>query len=364
MSSNSATITVDSKILLNTIQVINHAAAPYSGSVNVVCKDGTFSIESRAELSTINTVVPTESIEGNAEFGVMLDTLQSACSGRAGIITITYENTVLSIKSKGYKIDLASVDYVAYSPVAKPNADSVKISVEQSNWLKSAISLVALTPNLTSPIMPVAVSIDSDGTTVACYARDHISFIKTAELVSDSKIEFAIPVESAVSLFNTFKDAEFTLIAEESYVHAENNICSLYISLPATDAYLPYDELQSRIDVFMSSEAPTITIPIAELNTLFGNCKALATKERGELIIKSNTKKTIISKTSANGTANALFTGCSEGSLEIKIDEQYFQEALSKVDKKSDAVIKCNADMGFIVVPGKNDCYSVIALNR
>jgi hypothetical protein len=360
-----AEIVVESSVLSEAIKSILKLATPYTGSVNFSVTKDKIVIESRAELSIIIIELPFVSCSLSHDkitFSLVLDQLRIATTSRKGNIKLVYDNSKFIIAASRYRSELMTTDYVEYpAPVSLKDANVLKITAAQSKWLFDIINSVALKPTAISPIMPVNVHINKASTIVACYARDHIVFIKDDALTGN--LDFAIPVEAFAAIFSVFKDSEFTLTSTESYLKAENNNIVAYTSLPATDAYMSNEILLPRIDAFLQCNETELKIPYKELAAFFSNTRAVATAERAEIAIKANSKKTLLECNSVNGSIKASFEGCVGQECDIKLDAEYFQEAISKSNKDQEVIIKCNQEQGFILLPLKNNAYSVIALN-
>lgn len=360
-----AEIVVESSVLSEAIKSILKLATPYTGSVNFSVTKDKIVIESRAELSIIIIELPFVSCtlsHDKITFSLVLDQLRIATTSRKGNIKLVYDNSKFIIAASRYRSELMTTDYVEYpAPVSLKDANILKITAEQSKWLFDIINSVALKPTAISPIMPVNVHISKASTIVACYARDHIVFIKDDALTGN--LDFAIPVEAFAAIFSVYKDSEFTLTSTESFLKAENDHIITYTSLPATDAYMSNDILLPRIDAFLQCNDTEVKIPYKELATFFSNSRAVATAERAEITLKATSAKTLLECNSVNGSIKASFEGCTGQDCNIKLDAEYLQEAISKSNKDGEVVIKCNQEQGFVLIPLKNNAYSVIALN-
>ena len=207
-----AEIVVESSVLSEAIKSILKLATPYTGSVNFSVTKDKIVIESRAELSIIVIQLPFVSCSlshNKITFSLVLDQLRIATTSRKGNIKLVYDNSKFIIAASRYRSELMTTDYVEYpAPVSLKDANVLKITAEQSKWLFDIINSVALKPTAISPIMPVNVHISKASTIVACYARDHIVFIKDDALTGN--LDFAIPVEAFAAIsqdykFNNFK---------------------------------------------------------------------------------------------------------------------------------------------------------------
>lgn len=358
-----AKVTFAGNALKEGIAAVLKLAAPYTGTVNITITQDEFLIESRAELNIAFVKIPTESIELQEEvvrFGIMIEQLRLAIGNKKDKITLSLENVVLKIAAKNYRSELTTIDYIEYPKVAKQDSETLVITKEQSEWLKSTANSVALKPNLISPIMPVTVHADNSGITVACYARDHIVFTQSDKITG--KIDFSIPIESFAAIFSVFGKDEFKLMASESYVHAKNDLYEVYISLPATDAYLPVDVLLTRLTAFKESNGSDVIINYKELTEFFSNIKAVMMTERPEVGITTSKGKAIFSCKTSLGNVQFACVNETDDAIDIKLDAEYLKEAVSKTDKK-DVKIKCCQNDGFVLIPLKDESCSVIALN-
>lgn len=360
-----AEVIVDNNELSTAIKNILKVAAPYTGSANFTVTKDKLIIESRAELSIAFIKIDVESAKisyPKITFSLSLEQLRVATASRKGKIKLIYDNSKFIIAASKYRSELMTTDYIEYPPPnAMKDAKVIKVTEQQSKWLYNSISSVALKPTAISPIMPVNVHIDDKGIVVACYARDHIVFIKDDELKGN--LDFAIPIEAFAAIFSVFKDSEFTLTSTESFLKASSESVVAYTSLPATDSYMTNDVLLPRIDAFLSCNSTEIEIPYKDLSAFFSNSRAVATAERAEIIFKANASKTLLECTSVNGSIKASFDGCKGEACSIKLDAEYLQEAISKTDKAKGVVIKCSQEQGFVLIPLKSNAYSVIALN-
>lgn len=359
-----ADIIVDNSKLKDAISTVLKLAPPYTNAANLTVENNQLTIESRAELSIAIVKVDLESAtlsQDKVSFGIDFNQFRIATANRKGNIKLTYTGAVLLISATRYKTELITVDYVQYPAVPVIDAKQLVINKEQSKWLNSIVNTVALKPTAISPIMPISVYIDKESITASCYSRDHIIFIKSDELKGD--LEFAVPIETFAAIFSSFGNSEFTLTASDVYLKAENNQYMAYMSLPSTDAYMPTETLLERIKIFSENCNSELSIDYKELSNFFSNCRAVATSERAELIIFSNKDKTVLECKSVLGYVKTSFAGCTGEDINLKVDAEYFQEAISKCDKTLEVTIKCSQEMGYILIPLKNKAYSVIALN-
>lgn len=359
-----AKVEFDGTALKEGIQSVLKLAAPYTGTVNISISKNEFLIESRAELSIAFVKIPFSSIELETDepvkFGIVLEQLRVAIGNRKGKITLALENVVLKIAATSYRAELTTVDYVEYPEIKAKLDQSVELSKEQAEWLKSTVNAVALKPNLISPIMPVTVYADNSGITVSCYARDHIVFTRSDKVTGN--LNFAVPIESFAAIFNVFGKNEFVLNSSDSFVQAKNDNISVYISLPVTDAYLPVETLLDRIEAFSNVDGNEVKIDYRELSEFFTNMKAVAMSERPEVIISSNKNTIIFECKTSLGTIRHAVKSEDALNVDIKVDAEYLKEAVAKTDKK-DVIIKCCQDNGFVLIPLKEGSCSVIALN-
>lgn len=354
-----AEFVVDSNVWQSAIQAIVKLAVPFNGTINIVVNESVM-IESRAELAAVSIKLPVESVSGSAKIGVVLENLRLA-SNKRGKITFAYEDTQLKISSGNYNSAINTVDYVPYDDIEKQSdLEFADLSEESCKWLSKSVKQVTLKPSLTTPIMPVLVKLGKKSSLVCCYALDHLSFIKTEYTVS-KPIELSMPVDLLMNILSVFTECK--IAHTDSIVACENDWISAYVSLPATDSYIESKTLLERLQMFMKqTDGSELELDKNEIVEFFGNAKAVASKERSELIFECDDSKTTITRSTSLGRASVEMPRASQ-SCSYKLDGEYFAEAINQC-KNEKVKLTCYKNLGFTLINTLSSSYAILALNK
>lgn len=354
-----AEFTVEANDWHNAIQAINKLAVPFNGTINISVGKKVL-IESRAELAAIKINLPVQSLSGEMKIGIMLENLRLATASKKGLITFYYEDTQLKIECGNYSSAMNTVDFVPYDDIEKQELQYNELDEEACKFLTKAIRQVLLKPNLTTPIMPVLVRLGRKSSLVCCYALDHLAFIKSEFTVS-KPLELSMPIELLLNILTVFDQCKIAY--NDSIVMCESPWAKLFVSLPATNAFIESKTLIERLQMFMQqSDGSEIELDKKELVDFFGNSKAVASKERSELIFDCQPKLTTITRSTSIGRTRLELPRASK-ECQYKLDGEYFAEAVNQC--KDDKVkLTCYKDLGFTLINTQQGSYMILALNK
>ncbi len=361
-----AEFTVNSDDLQRALQAIMKLAVPFNGTINIAISANGVEIESRAELSALKINLPILSCNGDIKLGVTFENLRLATAGKKGVLTFFYEDTRLKIEVANYSSAIGTIDFMHYEDIEEHN-DLVfnNIDAATAAWMLKSTRAVQLKPNLTTPIMPVLVKLGQDESLVACYALDHLSFIKDSEFKTEKNIELSMPVETLVNILSVFD--EFKLGYNDSVVVCKSDWASVSTALPATDAYIESSTLIDRLALFTSQEdGSELEFSKKEINDFLGNSKAVASKERCELIFDCQEKITKVERSTAFGNVRLELMKATKP-CRYKLDGEYFAEALKQCKTKDEddkVKIACYKDYGFTLINTQPGSYTIVALNK
>lgn len=354
-----AEFTIDSNDWHNAIQAINKLATPFNGTINISIGQKVL-IESRAELAAIKINLPVKSINGEARLGIMLENLRLATASKKGLMTFYYEDTQLKIECGNYSSAINTTDYVPYDDIEKQEIEYNELNEEACKFLIKAVRQVILKPNLTTPIMPVLVRLGRKSSLVCCYALDHLAFIKNAFTVS-KPLELSMPIELLLNILTVFDSCKIAY--NESVVMCESAWAKVFVSLPATDAYIESKTLLERLQMFMKqSDGSEIELDKKEMVDFFGNAKAVASKERSELIFDCQQKLTTLTRSTSIGRTRLELPRASK-ECQYKLDGEYFAEAVNQC-KDEKVKLTCYKDLGFTLINTQQGSYMILALNK
>lgn len=341
------------------IQAINKLAVPFNGTINISVGQKIL-IESRAELAAIKINLPVQSLSGEMKIGIMLENLRLATANKKGLITFYYEDTQLKIECGNYSSAINTVDFVPYDDIEKQELTYNELNEEACKFLTKAVRQVILKPNLTTPIMPVLARLGRKSSLVCCYALDHLAFIKTDFSVA-KPIELSMPIELLLNILTVFDQCKVAY--NDSVVMCESAWAKVFVSLPATDAYIESKTLLERLQMFMKqSDGSEIELDKKELVDFFGNSKAVASKERSELIFDCQSKLTTITRSTSFGRTRLELPRASK-ECQYKLDGEYFAEAVNQC-KEEKVKLTCYKDLGFTLINTQQGSYMILALNK
>lgn len=341
--------------LMFAIDTIARTAPPPSGNITFLVANGKLNLTSVSDLSRCTTIVPCESVEGEAEFAVPMMAIRDAIKGRKKI-SLKMANSVLSVKSGNYQADLAILDSI---PSDNPDEEAIskwKVDQDQRDWLKQSIKDVALKPTaILSSWIPVGVCIDSKGAFVACYDEQHMSWVKTKKVTGD--INCVLPLDTIQSIIEVFRSG-FLLVQGKSSIRIKDKLTSVVLSIPSTEDVPALDMVKEKVTEASKMKSDDITISKNHVTDFMYNAKAVLTKERAELVVKADGKKCSLLIQTVNGKVENTIK-CT-GNASFKVDLEYFQELIGKAPEE--VVIGVVAD-SFLSIK-LNNSHALVALNQ
>lgn len=352
-------VTLDSAILQEALRVALRLSPPVSGNVTLSSDGAKLFLHSSGELSRCSILLPCE-VKGKAFFAIGTEALRDATKGRADL-SMVYDKTMLNIKSGRYSASLTTVDAIAMEEEREEKGDTWKLTVEQAQWLKSAVQQVALKPtaNITA-FMPVSVKLSDKGAFVACYDNQHMAFINDKEIKGD--LDVTLPIETFNAVLDTFNKIAFRMIVTPSSLLVKNKIVDVTLSLPATedDAQIGTDAVMGKAREALKADGTQIEVAKADLVSFLDNARAVATKERSEIQVTTEPGKLTLVVKTTNGTSKSTIKASVKTKQQWNIDFEFFQEAVSKCPES--VIFKVVAD-AFVCFSTKN-AHVLVALNQ
>lgn len=358
-------VKTSASLVLNQLKVLTKLVPPSSGNITLQVKKNNLYLYSMNDLATYESIVPCDSVEGDeVMFGVPLDAFKTLLSKRKEI-EIAYVNTMCVVKEGSYHAELATTDAVENQDLTKDNEgekpQTWKLTVEQSKWIKAAVSEVNLKVVETLlPFMPVTIKITEKGGFVVCYDSAHMCFIRSKDVSGDLYV--TMPCDLLQSVFDAFSGNTFRMDVTESTLVLKSKLLKICLSLPLSDAYMDVQELLSVANSSVKEKGSLIKLNREEFLNFMDSCKAVATKERSELQAKASGKKLVLQvKTVSGNVKQTLPLSESVNPTEFKIDFTYLEEAVRKSDT-DDLTLKVIGDSS-LLVDTKNGSV-VVSLNE
>ena len=355
-------------MILNQLRILTKLVQPKEGNIAVGVSDSNFRIYSMNDMATYQSLVPSDLAEGNTVVGISIDAFRTILSGRKDV-DLELVNGMLVIKEGKYKAEIPTTDAVEVQAISEKlestkdeKTKSWNVDEDHSKWLKNAISDVTLkVPDSLGAFMPLTIKVSNKGAFVICYDATHISFIMANAEDISGELELTMPTDMLASVFDAFCGHRFKLIVSESNLMVKSKLMTITLQLPITDSYIDIKKLFEVSKSSIDADGDWLSIDRSALAQFLDSCRAVASKERSELVVNSDGKKAQFTVRTVNGNITQLFETKSK-KVKFKIDFGYFDEAFRK--GTSEAVeFKVISDSS-LVMQGKNkNGWSVISLN-
>ena len=349
--------------VLNQLKVLTKLVPPSSGNITVQIKNNNLYLYSMNDLATYESLVPCDSVEGEASFGVNAESFRTLLSKRKDV-ELSYVNTMLVVREGNYHAELATADAIENQALLNQGTEppkTWKLTAEQGKWIKSAVAEVNLRAvEALLPFMPITIKITDKGGFVVCYDSSHMSFIRSTEISGDLYV--TMPCELLASVFEAFSGSPFRMDVTESTLVVKSKLLKVTLSLPLSDAYLDISELLAVANSSVKEKGSVLTMSRSEFLDFMDSCKAVATKERSEISAKAKGKKLLLQVKTVSGTVKQIVALKSVApDTEFRIDFTYLEEAVRK-STSEELKLKVIGDSSLLV--DTNHGSTVISLNE
>lgn len=352
-------ISLDGIVLSNALSAITRIAPPAVGNITLKSDGKVFTLSSYSDAAYCSYTVPSESVSGEAEFCIPIDSFKSAIVKRKAL-SLKYENTTLKIASKNFQISLATSDAIAYDTPADKNViEQWVITPEQGSWLKQAVKSCALAPTVINPSPALTIKLTDNNAFVCCYGEDHLAFTFSKEV--KGKMEVTLPVDTILSILEVFAGQSFKMQRTENRLKVFNKLCRVSISLPAQE-YLPVSTILDTARNANKSEGKIISLHKEEIINFLTNASALASKERLGIKFLGDASKLRLQIQSINGQCATVIKGNNDG-INFDLDSVYFREAIDKCNEE--VMIKwVQKDLEYVYIPTKTAHFLIATSQR
>ena len=344
----------EAQLLVEALSVISKLAAPDSG--NIVFQVGKkFRVFSSSQVNSVQVTLPIKT-EGQAEFGISLDSLRQAIKGRSELQCV-FKNTMLGIKSGRYSAELATVDAIKEESQETKFKSEIDLSADDMQSLKQMVNSVALKPNsLLASFMPCGVRMHKKGTFVSCFDTTHMAFTSTADLKGDA--EFILPLDIVLLVTGVFTSGAKIRISDAS-VEVSNKLVTAVLAIPSLDSDLPsLEDVVNQSKAVKSATGTDLSLPKDDLITFLDNSRSIASRERSEVRFSSQDSKIELSVMTTSGQVKTSFKH--KGKTKFVIDFEYFDEMVRKCPDTVELQLVGDA---YLKAKTKS-CYLVTGLNQ
>lgn len=320
-------IGIDSKVLEDAVKTITKLAPSANGLVTLELNKRLV-IHSAGELNRGKINVETTSIEGTGSFAISVDALTSATRGRKDLL-LSYENSMLGIKSGRYKAQLSTFDPMNEEEKVAGKIKGTSIDTGTAGWLKEATRNVALAPdNLIMTYMPLGVKATSKGINVCCFDTAHVAVSGSGKVKGD--FEFALPVNIFQNVLDVYAVSGFNMELTESSLRCSNAQLQVELALPVLDDTLPdVDTVLSMTKTSKNSDLVKLEVKKEELTNFFQNARAIAGKERTEVKMTVKSNRLQLTSSNINGSVTSVCKVKSKD-LQVNVNLSFLEEAVVK----------------------------------
>ena len=353
---------IDTDILQEAIRVTLRLSPPITGNVTLHSDGASLRLHSAAELSRCSVLLPC-TVSGKALFAIPTDSLASASKGHSAL-EMVYDKTMLNLKGGRYKASLTTVDALQVEEsdsAEEAKGQQWKLTVDQLQWLKEAVSAVALKPtqNITT-FMPVSVKLTSKSAFVSCYDNQHMAFTTSKEVTGD--LDVTLPIETLTAVLDTFNKLACIMIVTPSALVVRNKLVNVSLALPevTNEASLSPDLVREKAREAARADGLAIELAKKDVSAFLDNCRSVATKERPELSINTEPGKIRFEVSTSNGKVNTYMKCAIKKAVSFKIDFEFFDEAVRKCGEQ--LVFKL-VDDSFLMFKTKST-HLLVALNQ
>lgn len=321
--------TVDADIIQEAIRVALRLSPPMTGTVTLQARSSKLYLMSASELSRCIILIPCE-VTGKATFAVTTEALKDATVGRKEVV-LTYDNSLLKIKNGTYSTSLTTMDAIELDADDQPkDAQTWEVTVDQLQWLKEAVSNVALKPTLNlTAYMPISIKLTSKSAFVSCFDSTHMAFATSKEVTGD--VELLLPIETMKAVLETFNKISCTMTVSRASLHVKNQIVDVMIALPDVDEdAVAATDVIAKARESMKADGLSVDVDKKQVIAFLNNARSVATRERSELSIKVEPGSILMIVKTTNGTSRNKLKAATQASTEILIDYEYFDEVVRR----------------------------------
>ncbi len=322
-------ITIESSALQEAIRVAGRLAPPLTGNVTFESDGKKAFLHSASEVNRCSINMPCN-VEGKAiTFAIGLNALKDATKGRK-TLEIVFDKTMCKIKSGSYSCELPTVDALEMETSKEAvKGTAIKVTADQATWLKSALSTVALKPTaLLSFFMPVFIKLTAKGAFVTCYDSLHLAFINSKEITGE--MELTLPIDMMMAVLDTFNGSDFKLEVTQSTLYVANKLVKVSLSLPQEEEGIKGPDVLEKSREVSKINGKEIVVAKQQMLEFFDNARAVATKERSEVTITTDSGKIRLEVNTPNGSSKAIVKADCKVKTTSKIDFEFLDEAVRK----------------------------------
>lgn len=323
-------IAIAGDALQDAMKIATGIAPPMTGNIIFDgAQSGKLAITSIGESNRCHLVLPCKS-EGDDVFSLPIQTAIAATKGRAQI-EMTFDKSVLTIKSGKYKTVAATVDVVREPPLPMKGLEGTRVEPEQSAWLLAACKDVLINPDkvLGQKLNHVSFQLTGEGAFIASYDGERMAYAMTSEVTGN--MEFTIPLPTLKSVLETFGQSVFRMAAKSGVLYVWNAIGFATIALIAPQFTLPIETIMGRVEESRAKPLAKFRLDLSEAKAFLDNARSVAREGvKNSIHIQVGRSTTTLKLNSSFGSSEIELNSKATGAASIDIDMSYLQEFMGK----------------------------------
>jgi Zn-dependent metalloprotease len=156
-----------------------------------------------------------------------------------------------------------------------------------------------------------------------------MAFINSGDITGEMEIK--VPLDVITAVLDAFNKNAFKLELSESSLYVSNALVNVVLSLPQKEEQeLQIEEVIEAAKLAKTSKGQEIEVSKAQLVSFLENAQAVATKERSEVRLSTETGKLKLEVITANGSAKGAIKANTNVKASALIDFEFLDEAVRK----------------------------------
>lgn len=323
-------IGIEGDALQDAVKIATSIAPPLTGNIIFDgSTEGKLVLISIGEVNRCQLSLPCKTV-GSDVFALPVQTALTSTKGRAQV-ELSFDKSVLTIKSGKYKTVAATVDVVREPPLPLKGIEGVRFEPEHSEWLLKACKDVLINPDkvLGQKINHVSFQLSSDGAFIAAYDGERLAYAMSSEVTAD--MDFTIPLPTLKSVLETFGQSVFKMASKDGILYVWNAIGFATIALIAPQFTIPMEAIMGRVEESRGKPKAQFRMDPAEVKAFLENAKSIAREGvKNNIHIEVGRTSTKLVLKSSFGASETELSSKSTGAASIDVDMNYLQEFMAK----------------------------------
>lgn len=349
---------VEGSTLVRCVDDLLRLAVPATGNLVFDISNGKLEIASLGFNSAATIKVPASGVKGEMKLGIQAVALRAAIT-KTNDYLFVMKDGVLTMKSKKSVTSLPTFEVAEQPPFELENAKKTKITAQQASWITQAIKATDSKTNHTKLAwIPIGIRLTEKGAFVSCYEMSKLSWTTTKEVTGDATI--ILPREVASAVASVFDNEKFTILTSPGAVRIENPRVIYEASVPTSEGSVPFEEVYKKHLSVGKEKSVKLLIIKSDIQEFLNTTKAVTMNSRGELQLKGDGTKMLMSVSGNEGSTKTTVKAKSSAAFQIKIDLELFAASAAKAPEEwelgvGEVFLKSNEQGDVVTLIGLND---------